>query len=87
MYKLDGQDGRLTPDEFHTLSTAATCLVYDGGKREELMRVFFNQVLNECEHAGTDCSGMLIQIRDEIQRRLDGPQTPDEYNAWESQQS
>ena len=81
-YSLDGKDGRLTPDEFHTLSTAATYLVYDGGKREELMRVFLNQIVNEYKQAGVDCSGILIQMRDAIQIRLDGPQMPDEYN-WQ----
>ena len=66
MYDLDGQEGGLSFDEFETMTTAATYLVFDQNKRGELLRVLFNQVNNECKKANIDCGAVLKEIRDHL---------------------
>mgnify|MGYP003373942595 CR=1 FL=1 len=79
MYELNGQEGRLSVDEFETMTTAANYLVNDHGKSAELLRVLFNQVMNECKKSNIDGIEILKEIRDHLNARINGPQTPDEF--------
>lgn len=74
-------DSPLTWDEFQTLTTAATYLVNSGGKLDEMLFVLFNQVVNECKSANLNPTELLTAIRDDLNLRINGPQTPDEFNA------
>lgn len=70
----------LTPRVFDTMSEAAKCLI-DSGDPDQLTLVLFNQIANHSRKIGSNPKIIFQKMADDLQSRLDGPQTPDEFNA------
>lgn len=70
----------LTPEQLRGAQAAAS-LIVSAGDQEELIRMVFNQVVNLCKKHGIDYHPILRALRDDLNERLDGPQTAGEFYA------
>lgn len=70
----------LTPETFNTMTIAAKYLV-DSGDLDKLTVVLFNQIVNHCRQTGSDHKIVFEKMADDLQKRLDGPQAPNEFNV------
>lgn len=68
-------------ETFQALTKAAACIV-DNGEPEKVYLVLFNQVAKKCKQNGIDHRPIFKSIIKELQARLDGPQTPQEFFAF-----
>lgn len=75
-YVLDGKDGRLTRDEFEALAAAGNIIVWAGGKRAELLKMFFTIIGDEIALGEMDEQALLDEIREALQERIDGKPGP-----------
>ncbi len=70
-YDLVPNEKQLTDDELDAISTMATYIVYDWGKRKQLIHELFYQIMNECNGTDINYKSILIQVRDHINFRID----------------
>lgn len=68
----------ITFETFQTLTKAAQCIT-DSGDPETVYFVLFNQVCNQCRQNDLDFRSVLESMIKHLQKRLDGPQTPQEF--------
>jgi hypothetical protein len=68
----------LTENERAIVEQAARAIV-DCGDLDEFLRQLFNQVVNECKRAGVNHRSIFRDFIDDLQDRLDSPQTSGEF--------